>query len=69
MGYSPWGCKESAMTEATQHACTKVLKHSQIEFLQLQNEITYLTFVYVVISQVKRIGTAPRTCQMLNKGS
>ena len=22
LGYSPWGCKESDMTEATEHACT-----------------------------------------------
>ena len=25
MGYSPWGCKESDMTEATEHAYTHVV--------------------------------------------
>ena len=57
------------LKQVSMHALTKVLKHSQIEFLQLQNEIIYLTSVYVVISQVKRIGTASGTCQMQNKGS
>ena len=27
-GYSPWGCKESDTTEATEHACARTLGHS-----------------------------------------
>ena len=28
MGYSPWGLKESDITEGTEHACTCVLTHT-----------------------------------------
>ena len=33
VGYSPWGCKESGMTE---HASTKVLQKKKTSFLPLQ---------------------------------
>ena len=36
MGYSPQGCKESDMTEETEHACTK--------FLELEDYIVILQF-------------------------
>ena len=26
LGYSPWGCKESDMTEATEHSCIPVVQ-------------------------------------------
>ena len=31
MGYSPWGCKESDTTEATEPACTNLLLGQDVQ--------------------------------------
>jgi len=39
VGYSPWGCKESGMTE---HACTKVLQRKKTSFLPSKKTLKWI---------------------------
>ena len=58
MGYSPWGCKESDMTEATWHARRELLKK-----LNTHSGIFFFFFVFFpAAATAKSLQSCPTLC-------
>ena len=51
MGYSPWGHKESDMTEATEHAC---------QFILSMFHLYYVYIEYILIINKKTLPVTPQ---------